>query len=239
MSASRSSPRKRGSSVSQKTLLEDASMAFDFASLVPAGSPAPAVKWKPPGKYNFTFGNNDPDGLAVDDLKASLQTVLAQRGPQAVGLSPAHGAARLQAAARIPRQEAQARRRHRLHGRRHRAHLRLAAGARSYQRRAARAPAIPSSAKRIATKARSTATRGAASTSWPFRSTKAACAWISLEKALAGLKARGVRPKYIYTIADGAESDRDNSRREPPQEAARIGAKPTTCRSSRTTATRT
>jgi 2-aminoadipate transaminase len=55
-------------------------MAFDFAPLVAAHQPAPAARWKPPGKYNFTFGNNDPDGLAVEDLKAALQTVLAREG---------------------------------------------------------------------------------------------------------------------------------------------------------------
>ncbi|HEX3858991.1 MAG TPA: PLP-dependent aminotransferase family protein [Pseudolabrys sp.] len=55
-------------------------MAFDFAPLIAAGSPPPAVKWKPPGKYNFTFGNNDPDGLAVEDLKASLQAAVSREG---------------------------------------------------------------------------------------------------------------------------------------------------------------
>jgi 2-aminoadipate transaminase len=55
-------------------------MAFDFTSLVPAGSPPPAVKWKPPGKYNFTFGNNDPDGLAVEDLKQAVDAVLSREG---------------------------------------------------------------------------------------------------------------------------------------------------------------
>jgi 2-aminoadipate transaminase len=55
-------------------------MAFDFAPLIAAGSPAPAVKWKPPGKYNFTFGNNDPDGLAIEDLKASLQSAVSREG---------------------------------------------------------------------------------------------------------------------------------------------------------------
>jgi 2-aminoadipate transaminase len=55
-------------------------MAFDFASLVPAGSPAPAVHWKPPGKYNFTFGNNDPDGLDVAELEAAVQKALAREG---------------------------------------------------------------------------------------------------------------------------------------------------------------
>jgi 2-aminoadipate transaminase len=53
-------------------------MAFDFAPLVPPGSPAPAVRWRSPEKYNFTFGNNDPDGLAVEDLKASLQAVMSR-----------------------------------------------------------------------------------------------------------------------------------------------------------------
>ena len=55
-------------------------MAFDFASLVPAGSPAPAVRWAPPGKYNFTFGNNDPDGLAVEDLKQAVEAALSREG---------------------------------------------------------------------------------------------------------------------------------------------------------------
>jgi 2-aminoadipate transaminase len=55
-------------------------MAFDFTSLVAAGSPAPAVKWQPPGKYNFTFGNNDPDGLAVKDLKEAVDAALSREG---------------------------------------------------------------------------------------------------------------------------------------------------------------
>ncbi|MGH6664979.1 MAG: PLP-dependent aminotransferase family protein [Pseudolabrys sp.] len=55
-------------------------MAFDFASLVPAGSPAPAARWTPPGKYNFTFGNNDPDGLAVEDLKQAVDAALSREG---------------------------------------------------------------------------------------------------------------------------------------------------------------
>ena len=55
-------------------------MAFDFTSLVAADSPAPAVKWQPPGKYNFTFGNNDPDGLAVKDLKEAADAALSREG---------------------------------------------------------------------------------------------------------------------------------------------------------------
>ena len=55
-------------------------MAFDFASLVPAGSPPPAVRWPGWAKYNFTFGNNDPDGLAIADLAAAAQTALTRDG---------------------------------------------------------------------------------------------------------------------------------------------------------------
>jgi 2-aminoadipate transaminase len=55
-------------------------MAFDFTPLIPAGSPAPAVRWTPPGKYNFTFGNNDPDGLEVEELKAAVERALTREG---------------------------------------------------------------------------------------------------------------------------------------------------------------
>lgn len=55
-------------------------MAFDFVSLVVAGAPPPAAKWSPPGKYNFTFGNNDPEGLAVEDLQAAALAALAREG---------------------------------------------------------------------------------------------------------------------------------------------------------------
>jgi 2-aminoadipate transaminase len=55
-------------------------MAFDFAELVPAGSPPPAVRWTGAARYNFTFGNNDPEGLAVEDLKAAAQSVLSREG---------------------------------------------------------------------------------------------------------------------------------------------------------------
>ena len=55
-------------------------MLFDFTPLVPAGSPPPAVKWTGTAKYNFTFGNNDPDGMAVEDLKAAAQAVLSSDG---------------------------------------------------------------------------------------------------------------------------------------------------------------
>ena len=59
------------------------------------------------------------------------------RGPHALHLWAAQRAARLPAAARVPGQEAQELRRHRLHGGRDPDHLGLAAGARPRQRAAA------------------------------------------------------------------------------------------------------
>ena len=55
-------------------------MPFDFASLVPSGAPAPVARWQPSGKYNFTFGNNDPDGLDVEKLEAAVQKALSREG---------------------------------------------------------------------------------------------------------------------------------------------------------------
>lgn len=55
-------------------------MPFDFEPLVPAGSPAPAARWTGWAKYNFTFGNNDPDGLAIEDLKAAADAALDREG---------------------------------------------------------------------------------------------------------------------------------------------------------------
>jgi 2-aminoadipate transaminase len=55
-------------------------MPFDYAPLIPAGSPAPAVKWTGAAKFNFTGGNNDPDEVPVDGLMAAAQAVLAREG---------------------------------------------------------------------------------------------------------------------------------------------------------------
>jgi len=55
-------------------------MAFDFAPLFPAGSPAPAVKWTGSPRFNFTGGNNDPDAVPLDGLMAAAQSVLAREG---------------------------------------------------------------------------------------------------------------------------------------------------------------
>jgi 2-aminoadipate transaminase len=56
------------------------SRAFDFASLFPAGLPAPSVKWQGAPKINFTGGNNDPDQVPVEELIAAANAVLAREG---------------------------------------------------------------------------------------------------------------------------------------------------------------
>lgn len=55
-------------------------MAFDFGPLLPAGLPAPAARWTGLPKYNFTGGNNDPGEVPVDGLMQAAQAVLAREG---------------------------------------------------------------------------------------------------------------------------------------------------------------
>jgi 2-aminoadipate transaminase len=54
--------------------------AFDFAPLLAAGLPAPAVKFTGMPKYNFTGGNNDPDWLPLDGLITAAHSVLTREG---------------------------------------------------------------------------------------------------------------------------------------------------------------
>ena len=56
------------------------STAFDFAPLVPANIPAGAVKWTGSPKYNFTGGNNDSDELPLDGLISAAHSVLTREG---------------------------------------------------------------------------------------------------------------------------------------------------------------
>src|SRR3954468_18837263 len=53
---------------------------FDFAPLLPAGSPAPAARWTGLSKYSFVGGNNDPDQVPVDGLTEALNSVLRREG---------------------------------------------------------------------------------------------------------------------------------------------------------------
>jgi 2-aminoadipate transaminase len=54
--------------------------AFDFTPLIPATVPAPAVKWPGLRPYDFTFGNNDPDGLDIADLREAADAALTREG---------------------------------------------------------------------------------------------------------------------------------------------------------------
>jgi len=57
-----------------------ASESFDFVPLVPPGSPPPAVKWNGSPKYNFTGGHNDADQVPVAHLTAAAHAVLTREG---------------------------------------------------------------------------------------------------------------------------------------------------------------
>ena len=59
--------------------------AFDFTPLLPAGLPAPAVKYSSLPKYNFTGGNNDADQVPVDGLLAAANAVLKREPPTDLG----------------------------------------------------------------------------------------------------------------------------------------------------------
>src|SRR5215475_7885878 len=53
---------------------------FDYASLLPAGLPAPAAKWTGLAKYSFIGGNNDPEQVPVDGLIEAVNAVLRREG---------------------------------------------------------------------------------------------------------------------------------------------------------------
>jgi len=53
---------------------------FDFTPLLPAGLPPAAARWNGRGKYDFTGGNNDPDALPLEGLVAAAYAVLRREG---------------------------------------------------------------------------------------------------------------------------------------------------------------
>jgi 2-aminoadipate transaminase len=53
---------------------------FDFAPLLAAGLPAPAVRWNGFPRYNFIGGHNDAEQVPVDDLIAAATAVLRREG---------------------------------------------------------------------------------------------------------------------------------------------------------------
>jgi 2-aminoadipate transaminase len=54
--------------------------AFDFVPLLAPGLPPPAAKWNGHARYSFVGGNNDPDGVPVEALSKALSDVLAREG---------------------------------------------------------------------------------------------------------------------------------------------------------------
>jgi 2-aminoadipate transaminase len=64
---------------------------FDFSPLLPAGLPAPAARWGGLAKYSFVGGNNDPDGTPVEALRAAADAVLAREGRSLATYGLAHG----------------------------------------------------------------------------------------------------------------------------------------------------
>ncbi len=67
------------------------SAAFDFSPLFPAGLPQPAAKWSGLAKYSFVGGNNDADEVPVDGLIAAVDAVLRREGRLLATYNLAHG----------------------------------------------------------------------------------------------------------------------------------------------------
>ncbi len=57
-----------------------AAVPFDFTPLLPAGLSPAAKRWTGRVKYDFTGGNNDPDALPLDGLIAAADAVLRREG---------------------------------------------------------------------------------------------------------------------------------------------------------------
>jgi 2-aminoadipate transaminase len=56
------------------------SARFDYAPLLPAGLPAAAARWTGLARYSFVGGNNDAEQVPVADLKAAAEAVLTREG---------------------------------------------------------------------------------------------------------------------------------------------------------------
>jgi len=54
--------------------------AFDFSTVIPAGSPPPAARWTGSARYNFIGGNNDAEQVPVDGLIAAATASLKREG---------------------------------------------------------------------------------------------------------------------------------------------------------------
>ena len=70
--------RNEGTNAS-RTVVTAASGDYS-APLLPPGLPAPAARFTGLAKYSFVGGNNDPDGVPVDELVAAVTAVLKREG---------------------------------------------------------------------------------------------------------------------------------------------------------------
>src|ERR1700754_1196910 len=64
---------------------------FDFAPLLPAGLPPASARWTGLAKYSFVGGNNDPDQVPVDGLIDAVNAVLKREGRSLATYGLAHG----------------------------------------------------------------------------------------------------------------------------------------------------
>ena len=65
--------------------------AFDFSPLFPADLPPPAAKWSGLAKFSFVGGNNDPAQVPVEKLIAAVEAVLKREGQSLATYGLAHG----------------------------------------------------------------------------------------------------------------------------------------------------
>jgi 2-aminoadipate transaminase len=67
------------------------SAKFDFAPIFPRDLPPPAVKWTGAAKYNFVGGNNDPGQVPVEALAQAASAVLKREGDSLSFYNVGHG----------------------------------------------------------------------------------------------------------------------------------------------------
>jgi 2-aminoadipate transaminase len=65
--------------------------SFDFAPLFPPGLPAPSARWTGLAKYSFVGGNNDSEQLPLDGLIEAADAVLRREGRNLATYGLAHG----------------------------------------------------------------------------------------------------------------------------------------------------
>ncbi len=65
--------------------------SFDFAPLFPPGLPAPSGRWTGLAKYSFVGGNNDSEQVPLDNLIEAFNTVMRREGRTLATYGLAHG----------------------------------------------------------------------------------------------------------------------------------------------------